>query len=174
MKFEKVSQEQFLKDVKAWAEGLGWTANEEAVKQAYNDLKLPTRSTERAAGYDFYAPFDISIRAGEKVKIYTGIKVSIPDIYCDTTMDVALFLFPRSGLSNNKGMVLTNTIGVVDADYYDNEKNEGHIMAQVKFDVDYEVKKGERFAQGILIPIFKTSDDNTTAKRTGGFGSTGR
>lgn len=62
----------------------------------------------------------------------------------------------------------------IDADY-SGAKNGGHIMAKLTNDGSkrLEIKRGEAFMQGIILPYFKTDDDEATAARTGGFGSTG-
>ena len=173
-KFHKVSKEQFSKDITNWAKSCGWEANEQAVIFALHDLQLPTRATKRSAGYDFFAPFEIHFNPGEEVTIYTGIKIEIGEAAMDNICDLVLQLAPRSSLSNNYGMELCNTIGIVDADYYNNGENEGHIMARVKFEKEYTLRKGERFMQGLIIPVFRTDDDNVTEERNGGFGSTGK
>lgn len=174
MRFEKVSKEQFLSDVKNWAKELGWDVNEQALSIAYDELPLPHRATRRSAGYDFYAPFDIHMNAGEPVKIYTGVKWFCDDSLKSDISDFGLFIYPRSSLSNKYGMRLSNTVGIVDADYYGNSQNEGHIMVQVVFDDEYTLKKGERLAQGVIHEVFMTDNDKTDAERDGGFGSTGR
>lgn len=171
IKFEKVAWEQYKKDIEEWAKKCGFDICEAALKNAYENIQLPKRATKGSAGYDFYMPFDIHCEPGEKVKVYTGIKMDITD---ELEILRVLFLFPRSGLSNKYGMRLSNTVGIIDQDYYNNDGNEGHIMAQVQFDEEYTLKAGERFAQGIVMRAYETDDDDATGKRSGGFGSTGK
>ena len=87
----------------------------------------------------------------------------------------ALFVFPRSSLALKKHLTMSNNVGVVDSDYYNNENNEGHIMVPLlnfgKNEV--EVLKGERVAQGIFMAYRVTTDDDAGKERTGGFGSSG-
>lgn len=65
--------------------------------------------------------------------------------------------------------------GYEDADYYNNDDNEGHIMIPIRNlgDKPFEYNKNERLAQLIIVPYRITAKDRTTKKRTGGFGSTG-
>ncbi|MCM1232290.1 MAG: hypothetical protein NC489_19380 [Ruminococcus flavefaciens] len=74
-------------------------------------------------------------------------------------------------------MQLDNSVGVVDSDYF-NSSNEGHIFAQFTNDSKngkiLEIKRGDGFMQGLFTPYGIVVDDNVTAVRNGGFGSTGR
>ena len=79
---------------------------------------------------------------------------------------------PRSGLGFKYGMKLVNTVGIIDADYYQSD-NEGHIMAKVSVSKSVQVDTGKGFMQGIILPYFVTDDDSEDAVRNGGFGSTG-
>jgi dUTP pyrophosphatase len=72
--------------------------------------------------------------------------------------------------------MMSNSVGVIDSDYYGNPDNEGHIMVPLINITEQPVtiKKGERIAQGIFMPFLKTSDDEVkSTERTGGFGSSG-
>ena len=136
-------------------------------KDFYNDVVLPKRATSGSAGYDFYLPYDLLINPNETVKVKSGVRCKIDESY-------ALLIFPRSGLGNKYKLSLDNTVGVIDSDYY-NAKNEGHIIIQLTnhSDKPLELKKGDRFVQGIFLKIGITTDDDVETKRTGGFGSTG-
>ena len=153
-KFEKVSQEEFLKACD--------------LLEVYNDIKLPKRATAGSAGYDFYAPFDITLAPGETIKIPTGIRVQMEVNY-------VLKLYPRSGLGFKYRLQLNNTVGIIDSDYYYSD-NEGHIFAKITNDSNegktVTINKGEGFMQGIFIEYGITIDDDTTEIRNGGFGST--
>lgn len=135
--------------------------------EEYNDIQLPCRATALSAGYDFYAPCSFVLEPGEGIKIPTGVGVLLDD-------DKFLGLVPRSGLGFKYRLQLDNTFGVIDADYA-GAKNGEHIMAKLTNDGSkrLEIKKGEAFMQGIILPYFKTDDDEVTDTRTGGFGSTG-
>ena len=153
-KFEKVSQQEFLKACDSL--------------EVYNDIKLPKRATVGSAGYDFYAPFDITLAPGETIKIPTGIRVQMEVNY-------VLKLYPRSGLGFKYRLQLNNTVGIIDSDYYYSD-NEGHIFAKITNDSNegktVTINKGEGFMQGIFIEYGITIDDDTTEIRNGGFGST--
>ena len=153
-KFEKVSQEEFLKACDSL--------------EVYNDIKLPKRATVGSAGYDFYAPFDITLAPGETIKIPTGIRVQMEVNY-------VLKLYPRSGLGFKYRLQLNNTVGIIDSDYYYSD-NEGHIFAKITNDSNegktVTINKGDGFMQGIFIEYGITIDDDTTEIRNGGFGST--
>ena len=131
------------------------------------DLLVPQRATKHSAGYDFASIEDIEIKPGEIKMIPTGLKALIPD-------NEALFIFPRSSLGIKKGLMMSNGVGVVDADYYNNENNEGHIMIPLyNFSTKtVKVEKGERVAQGIFMNYQKTIDDDPDhSARLCGFGS---
>lgn len=72
--------------------------------------------------------------------------------------------------------MLANGTDIIDADYYNNEDNEGHIMIPIRNlgDVPFEYDAGERLAQLVIMPYRITANDRATDKRTGGFGSTGK
>lgn len=161
--FEKVSFEQFEKD---WLKCFPETKN---VKEIYDSIKLPKRATTGSAGYDFYAPSDVTINKGASTIIPTGIRSKISDGW-------VLCIFPRSGLGFKHRVQLDNTVGIIDADYY-NSSNEGHIMVKLSCDAHDDghtvsVGAGEGFSQGIFMQFGVTVDDDTQGIRDGGFGST--
>lgn len=168
-KFEKVSLEQFTKDFNnCW--GSSYATTDEVIKNLYNNIKLPTRSTSGSAGYDFYIAQSVIVNPMAEshkkgVTIPTGIRCQIQDSW-------VLMLFPRSGLGFKHGTKLRNTVGIIDADYY-NSDNEGHIMAKITTDDNLVLQAGDRFMQGIFIPYGLTVDDEANGVRNGGFGSTG-
>lgn len=161
--FEKVSFEQFEKD---WMKNFPETEN---VRKIYDSIKLPERATTGSAGYDFYAPAEITVDKGKSTLIPSGIRSRIEDGW-------VLCIFPRSGLGFKHRMQLDNTVGIIDADYY-NSSNEGHIMVKLSCDAHDDghsvtVNGGEGFAQGIFMPFGITTDDSADGVRDGGFGST--
>ncbi|MCF7930386.1 MAG: dUTP diphosphatase [Acholeplasmataceae bacterium] len=130
---------------------------------------IPKRATDSSAGYDLASIEDIVIEPGEIKMIPTGLKVMMPKTE-------ALFIFARSSLSIKKGLIMSNSVGVVDSDYYNNKDNEGHLMVSLMNvrNVSVTILKGERVAQGIFLKYEKTTDDETDGSiRLGGFGSSG-
>ena len=137
------------------------------------NINLPQRSTAHSAGYDFECAEDIEIppiwtsENKKPILVNTGVKAYIPN-------NEALFLYNRSGNPGKKGLVLANSVGVVDSDYYGNPDNDGHIMFAFYnfFTETVTLKKGERIGQGIFQEFLKTDDDSADLIRQGGFGST--
>lgn len=150
-KFEKVSKTEFLKS---------------GTEQAYKSVILPRRATAGSAGYDFFAPAQFTLSAGETIKIATGIRVKIANGW-------ALLIYPRSSLGFKFRLRLDNTVGVIDSDYY-NADNEGHIFIKLTNcgNEPLVVEQGKAFAQGLFTPFGITEDDECAAARTGGIGST--
>jgi dUTP pyrophosphatase len=85
-----------------------------------SQVALPLRGSKTSAGYDFYAPTDLVIRPQDKLLFWTDVKAKMAD-------DEVLLLVVRSSSGIKHDLMLANTIGVVDSDYYDNEDNEGNI-----------------------------------------------
>lgn len=97
----------------------------------------------------------------------TGIKCKIPENYY-------LQLSVRSSLPLKHWLIMGNSVGIIDADYYNNQDNEGHIYFQLinLAPMPIMIHKGDCFGQGILLPYYVCNGDTTDATRTGGFGST--
>lgn len=165
-KFEKVTYEQFFKDMMDTFT-LPDNIKEKYVKDMYDNIKLPKRVTAGSAGYDFFSPVDfVGLKPGETIKIPTGIR-------CEMNNDWVLQIFPRSGLGFKYQVNLCNGTGIVDADYAYSD-NEGHIFVKLvnRGDKTVKIKRGEGFSQGIFLPYGLTVDDDCTGVRNGGFGST--
>lgn len=164
--FAKVSFDQFKLDCrKLESAGALWFAEEDQIREYYEAIRLPRRSTKESAGYDFFTPFPISLVKNIPVTIPTGINVMLnPGTF--------LMCVPRSGLGFRYGMRLRNTVGIIDSDYYWAD-NQGHIMAKITTEESFKLDTGDRFMQGIILPFFIAEDDNADGTRTGGFGSTG-
>jgi dUTP pyrophosphatase len=160
-KFEKVSFEQFQS-------GFDNLFSVEELKEIYEELPLPKRATKGSAGYDFFAPFDITLAPGQTIKIPTGIRAKMEDNW-------VLKLYPRSGLGFKFRLQLNNTVGIIDSDYY-YSSNEGHIFAKITNDSNegktVSIKKFTGFIQGIFLEYGITYDDEVEEIRYGGFGST--
>ena len=151
-----------------------YAASAPAQAMPIGDIALPRRATAGSAGYDFICPMDVHLAPGEAVTIPTGIR-------CEMQPGWVLMLFPRSGLGFKHQVRLANTVGVIDADYF-HAANEGHIMVRLANGQSpctadshaVTIRKGERFCQGIFLPHGLAEEDEVTADRTGGFGSTGK
>ena len=128
---------------------------------------LPVRKTRRSAGYDFMSPKKYYIYPHEYAKIPLGVKAYMEH-------DEYLALYVRSSLGIKKGLILMNTVGIIDSDYVDNPDNEGEIIACLYNSGDDPVliQPGERIIQGIFCKYLTTDDDMVTDERTGGIGST--
>ena len=136
-------------------------------------INLPVRKTKYSAGYDIEAAEDVIVPSFKKgmnpTLVKTGIKAYMQD-------DEVLILANRSSNPKKQGLILANSIGVIDKDYYGNPDNDGHIMFafyNIK-DEDVEIKKGDCIGQGIFQKYLVTDDDIATGERLGGFGSTSK
>ena len=137
------------------------------------EINLPVRKTKYAAGYDFEAAEDIIVPSFKKgmnpTLISTGIKAYMAD-------DEMLCIYNRSSNPKKKGLILANSVGIIDKDYYGNPDNDGHIMFafyNIK-EEDILIKKGECIGQGIFEKYLLTDDDQANGERVGGFGSTSK
>ena len=135
-------------------------------------IVLPSYATEGSAAIDLRACLKepIRIQPGETVLIGSGIAINIKD------PNIVGIIVPRSGLGIKKGIVLANTIGVIDSDY------QGEIKVGLfnRSRIQYTVKPGERICQMLFMPVFSATlkfvqeFGNTTHRGSGGFGHTGR
>ena len=164
MRFEKISLGEWCNWWEKNEPGL-WT--EEEIMSMYDHIQLPKAGSLYAAGHDFYAPVSVIVAAGVKTLVPTGVRW----ITDEEDMDKFLMIVPRSGLGTKFGMRLTNTIGIIDADYCLAD-NEGHIMASVTVDKEMIINAGDRFMQGIVCSYYRCGEASQSV-RSGGFGSTG-
>lgn len=154
-KFEKISFEQFKKDV-------------EDNKTLYKEYNLPRRSTKHSAGYDFESIIDYTLHPGEIKKIPLGVKIAMNE-------DEMLMLVIRSSAGFKYNVRLTNQIGIFESDYYNNESNEGHawLSLQNHGQRDFVIKKGDKICQGIFTKfLIVDNEENIEQIRKGGIGST--
>lgn len=154
-KFEKISYDQFSKDI----------CNDEII---YTNYCIPERQTINSAGYDFSTVLDYVIHPNEKIKIPTGIKVKM-------NADEVLLIIIRSSMGIKYNLRMCNQVGVIDSDYYNNEENEGHIWITVKNEgnIDIVLNKNQRFAQGIFIKYLTVDNEEKIINvRKGTSGST--
>ena len=135
------------------------------------NINLPIRKTKYSAGYDIEAAEDVTIPSFKKgmnpTLVKTGLKAYMPE-------DEMLLLYNRSSNPKKKGLIIANSVGVIDKDYYGNPDNDGHFMFafyNIK-EEDVVIKKGEAIGQAIFQKFYITDDDKAEGERIGGFGST--
>lgn len=164
MHFEKVSYEQWSKDVPFK------NIPASTLMKWYHEIKLPQQGTVHSMGVDFFMPYTVKVLAHNKIKIPTGIRW-----VCDNEEDkqYGLLIVPRSSTGIKQGIRLLNTVGVVDADYYLSD-NEGHIMLFMENTTDDSVMldNGKGIVQGLIVPYITPQFAETNTDRHGGFGST--
>jgi len=180
MAFEVISQETWERALNKY--GIKTRIPVEELKQL-----RPTRSTTCSAGYDFRIPFELVCEADKEYTVPTGFKWNPSGAYLNVGTDPhsvlvhptyypwhkVLVLAPRSSLGFNHGFTLLNTIGVIDADYYNNEANEGHIIVKFKVNKELDLRKGQMFCQAMILPFLLDGEDNgINVVRAGGIGST--
>lgn len=171
-------------------------------KYVDSGLALPVRKTKDSAGYDLCAAEDTVIPSmwdqlermftagggnpaivkslADIANLTKSTKTKIPlvstGMKCKLEPGTYLELSVRSSTPLKHWIMLANSVGIIDADYYNNPDNEGEIFLQLinvsPFDIC--IKKGEAIGQGIIKPYLTTEDDNACGDRLGGFGSTGR
>lgn len=156
-KFEIISINQFNKDFKD-------------TDTKYDDIIIPKRSTKFSAGYDFYMPYDLTVKKNEVVLIPTGIKTML-------NSDEFLGIYIRSSLGFKYNLRMCNQVGIIDSDYYNNTSNEGHIFVKLKNEGDNDIilKKYDRYVQGIIQKYYIVDNEKEIEDiRVGGIGSSGR
>ena len=137
------------------------------------EINLPIRKTKYSAGYDIEAAEDVVIPSFEKgmapTLIKTGLKAYMQD-------DEVLMLYNRRSNPKKKGLIMANSVGVIDKDYYENLDNDGHFMFafyNIK-DEDVTIKKGEAIGQAVFQKYYIADGDIAEGERKGGFGSTNK
>lgn len=170
---------------------------EKVSKFAGADIQMPVRKTAKSAGYDFVVAEDTIIppydslmerfngfvesklytidevakitkeRQAKPVLVSTGMK-------CQLEPDTYLELSVRSSSPLKYWIMMANSVGIIDADYYNNPDNEGEIFFQLINMSPFPIilKKGDAIGQGIIKQYLTTNDDAASGLRSGGFGST--
>lgn len=179
-------------------------ANFELVSKYNEPELLPRRKTAESAGYDFFVAEDIIIQPQEacanqifnrvmnntdgyiqpltldemaKITKETKAKPALVPTGVKAKLDPGTYLelSVRSSCPLKYWLIMANGVGIIDADYYNNPDNEGHIYFQIinLSPVPIQLKKGDCIGQGIIKPYLTTEDDAANGTRKGGFGSTG-
>lgn len=154
-KFEKISYEQFKKDFSDDFD-------------LYNKINLPKRSTSASAGYDIFSLEDCVVEPNTTYVFKTGLKVCMEK-------DEVFFIFSRSSQGYKNDVSLSNSVGVIDSDFYNNIDNEGHFSIKIRNDgtKPYIVKIGDKIAQGVFMKYLTVDgEEEIKVQRIGGLGST--
>lgn len=164
-RFEKVTLDRWIAD--SGIKGMP----RKGFQEWYDEIRLPQQATKASAGCDFFMPFNLNFEPHSKFKIATGIRW----VTDESDLGKVLLLVPRSGLGFKYGIRLSNTVGVIDADYCGSD-NEGHIIVSLENPSDQaiELPAGKPFCQGIVVHYDIPEGAESDADRNGGFGSTDR
>lgn len=127
-----------------------------------NGVKLPTRSTEHSAGYDFHMPKNATIPPHGFLMVDSKVSVNMPSDYC-------LMLLPRSSNLIKRGLAMPGGVGLIDPDY----TGTIGIYLENRQAFAVNLKKDDRIAQGVFVQYGKLPTDQAKGRREGGFGSTG-
>lgn len=174
--FQKVSKKVYMDKILSYMMEYKNSVNSISIDEGqkhfleYEDLPLPARQTQFSAGYDLVTPVDIKLNQFEVVMVPLGIKAKadVPGKF--------IGLVIRSNFAK-KGIILVNSIGIIDADYFDNPGNEGIMFAPL-MNLKPEpliIEKGTRICQAIFMDYYITDNDKPLKQvRVGGFGSTNK
>lgn len=132
-------------------------------KKLNENATIPERATEHSAGYDISASETVTIQPDEIKLVSTGLAVQMEQ-------DDVMLLIDRSSNPRKRGIVLSNSLGVIDHDYFPNE-----FMGMFTniTDKPVTIEAGQRIMQAVFVKYGLVDNDNANGKRTGGFGSTG-
>ena len=145
----------------------GFEVVEDWARRTDGEVKLPERGTSKAMAYDFFANTNYTVKPNEIVKIWTDVKAYMRD-------NEALIINVRSSMGGK--FMLANSQGWIDADYFNNESNDGNVGIFLKniSDKPITILRGDKIAQGMFINFLIADNGNVETERTGGFGSSGR
>jgi dUTP pyrophosphatase len=139
------------------------------IRRLDDTIPLPTYGTDESAGFDLAAAQDVTVAPGQIVLVRTGLVIEVPTGHF-------LGIFARSSTPLKRGLMVANGVGVIDSDY---SGPNDEIMVQVLnfTTADVQVTRGDRLAQGIVLPSPRVSWEEVgdiRATTRGGFGATGR
>ena len=153
MKFKKIGEEAYVDTCRS----LGTEAPDEQLREEWQSIPLPIRTSYGSAGYDFTMPYDVELKAGESVIICTGIAFE------SERKDVCLMILPRSSVGIKYGLKFLNTIPLIDVDNVQGFRD-NQILLYTTVDKDCALRKGQKFAQAVILPYFTTDDDRVVIK----------
>ena len=166
--FAKVCFKAFESDIrKFYSEHI----DQETLRKAWEEIVLPERKTQFSCGYDVRTPINLVIAPHTSVIVPTGIRVIFSD---DEMKTWCLKLYARSSIGIKDKVIVTNSVGLVDADYYLAENSGDMLLALTN--IGNEIRKykaGDRICQAVFEIYGLTSDDKAVGVRTNGVGSTG-
>jgi dUTP pyrophosphatase len=138
------------------------------IRRLDSTVPLPTYGTEEAAGFDLAASQDLRLAPGQIALVPTGLVIEVPSGHF-------LAIFARSSTPLKRGLMVANGVGVLDPDYC-GPKDEVKIQVLNISGAEVQVKRGDRLAQGIVLPAPRVSWQEVSDLREvtrGGFGATG-
>lgn len=132
-------------------------------KKLNDNATMPERATKGSAGYDIAASETVTIQPGEIKLVSTGLAVQMEQ-------DDVMLLIDRSSNPRKRGLILSNSVGVIDHDYFPSE-----FMGMFTniTDKPVTIEAGQRIMQAVFVKYGLVDDDHAVGQRTGGFGSTG-
>ena len=175
----------------------GFEAVSNPKNKGLNGPLLPLRASKTSAGYDFYAVEDLTIPPQAKVEFTTDVKAYM-------RKDEMLILVVRSSAGVKNDLMMANTVGIIDSDFYNNPDNEGNIriilrnlrpelrllgykevniggetisvpqIEDLREKNTVRIKAGERVVQGIFVPVLESDNCSSDNERLGGLGSSGK
>jgi len=138
------------------------------IKRLDPTISLPSYGTDEAAGFDLAAAHDVVVPSGRITLVRTGLIIEVPSGHC-------LGIFARSSTPLKRGLQVANGVGIIDPDY--SGPNDEVMIQVLNFtDTDVQIRRGDRLAQGIVLPAPRVEWNEVTEVREatrGGFGATG-
>ena len=138
------------------------------IKRLDPTISLPSYGTDDAAGFDLAAAHDVVVPSGRITLVRTGLIIEVPSGHC-------LGIFARSSTPLKRGLQVANGVGIIDPDY--SGPNDEVMIQVLNFtDADVQIRRGDRLAQGIVLPAPRVEwqeVEEVKAVTRGGFGATG-
>ena len=138
------------------------------IRRLDSTIPLPAYGTDEAAGFDLAAAHDVTVGPREIALVRTGLVIEVPTGHC-------LAIFARSSTPLKRGLQVANGVGIIDPDY-NGPADEVMIQVLNFTDAGVQVRRGDRLAQGIILPAPRVRWEEVEAIRPvtrGGFGATG-